>query len=70
MDLYKYKELLEVINIIVIFSIPMVSVIFYTLNKDTNLLIESIIYILEFFMYILLINPNKTINIIILGIIF
>ena len=43
MDLYKYKELLEVINIIVIFSIPMVSLIFYTLNKDSNLLLESII---------------------------
>ena len=70
MDLYKYKELLEVINIIVIFSIPMVSLIFYTLNKDSNLLLESIIYILEFLIYILLIDSNKTMNIMVAGIIF
>lgn len=33
MNLYKYKEILENINIIVIFSIPIISLILYTLNK-------------------------------------
>ena len=46
MYLYKYKELLEVINIIVIFSIPMISLIFYTISKDKSVLSEIIIYIL------------------------
>ena len=49
MNLYKYKEILENINIIVIFSIPIISLILYTLNKRKVMILENLIYIGEFF---------------------
>ena len=52
MNLYKYKEILENINIIVIFSIPIISLILYTLNKRKVMILE--IYIGEFFIYLYL----------------
>ena len=70
MYLYKYKELLEVINIIVIFSIPMISLIFYTISKDKSVLSEIIIYILEFCMYTFLVNNERVSNFILFGVIF
>ena len=33
MNLYEYKEILENINVIVIFSIPIITLIIYVLNK-------------------------------------
>lgn len=54
MNLYKYKEILENINIIVIFSIPIISLILYTLNKRKVMILENLIYIGEFFIYIYL----------------
>ena len=70
MYLYKYKELLEVINIIVIFSIPMMSLIFYTISKDKSVLSEMIIYILELCMYTFLFNNERISNFIFFGVIF
>ena len=52
MNLYKYKEILENINIIVIFSIPIISLILYTLNKRKVMILENLIYIGEFFIYL------------------
>lgn len=54
MNLYKYKEILENINIIVIFSIPIISLILYTLNKRKVMILENLIYIGEFFIYLYL----------------
>ena len=54
MNLYKYKEMLENINIIVIFSIPIISLILYTLNKRKVMILENLIYIGEFFIYLYL----------------
>lgn len=54
MSLYKYKEILENINIIVIFSIPIISLILYTLNKRKVMILENLIYIGEFFIYLYL----------------
>lgn len=54
MNLYKYKEILENINIIVIFSIPIISLILYTLNKRKVMRLENLIYIGEFFIYLYL----------------
>ena len=54
MNLYKYKEILENINIIVIFSIPIISLILYTLNKRKVMILENFIYIGEFFIYLYL----------------
>lgn len=54
MNLYKYKEILENINIIVIFSIPIISLILYTLNKRKVMILENLIYIGEFYIYIYL----------------
>lgn len=54
MNLYEYKEILENINIIVIFSIPVISLILYTLNKRKVMLLESVLYIAEFFIYLYL----------------
>ena len=45
MNLYKYKEILENINIIVIFSIPIISLILYTLNKRKVMILENLKYI-------------------------
>ncbi len=55
MNLYKYKEIIENINIIVIFSIPIISLVLYTLNKRKMMLLEFMIYIGEFIIYIYLI---------------
>ena len=54
MNLYKDKEILENINIIVIFSIPIISLILYTLNKRKVMILENLIYIGEFFIYLYL----------------
>ena len=54
MNLYKYKEILENINIIVIFSIPIISLILYILNKRKVMILENLIYIGEFFIYLYL----------------
>lgn len=54
MNLYKYNEILENINIIVIFSIPIISLILYTLNKRKVMILENLIYIGEFFIYLYL----------------
>ncbi len=54
MNLYKYKEILENINIIVIFSIPIISLILYTLNKRKVMILKNLIYIGEFFIYLYL----------------
>ena len=54
MNLYKYKEILDNINIIVIFSIPIISLILYTLNKRKVMILENLIYIGEFFIYLYL----------------
>ena len=54
MNLYKYKEILENINIIVIFSLPIISLILYTLNKRKVMILENLIYIGEFFIYLYL----------------
>ena len=54
MNLYKYKEILENINIIVIFSIPIISLILYTLKKRKVMILEDLIYIGEFFIYLYL----------------
>ncbi len=54
MNLYKYKEIIENINIIVIFSIPIISLVLYTLNKRKMMLLEFMIYIGEFIIYIYL----------------
>ena len=54
MNLYKYKEILENINKIVIFSIPIISLILYTLNKRKVMILENLIYIGEFFIYLYL----------------
>ena len=54
MNLYKYKEILENINIIVIFSIPIISLILYTLNKRKVMRLENLLYIGEFFIYLYL----------------
>ena len=54
MKLYKYNEILENINIIVIFSIPIISSILYTLNKRKVMILENLIYIGEFFIYLYL----------------
>ena len=54
MNLYKYKEILENINIIVIFYIPIISLILYTLNKRKVMILENLIYIGEFFIYLYL----------------
>lgn len=54
MNLYKYKEILENINIIVIFSIPIIYLILYTLNKRKVMILENLIYIGEFFIYLYL----------------
>ena len=54
MNLYKYKEILENINIIVIFSIPIISLILYTLKKRKVMILENLIYIGEFFIYLYL----------------
>ena len=54
MNLYKYKEILENINIIVIFSIHIISLILYTLNKRKVMILENLIYIGEFFIYLYL----------------
>lgn len=54
MNLYKYKEIIENINIIVIFSIPIISLVLYTLNKRKMMLLEFMIYIGELIIYIYL----------------
>ena len=54
MNLYEYKEILENINIIVIFSIPIISLILYTLNQRKVMLLEFAIYIGELFIYLYL----------------
>ena len=54
MNLYKYKEILENINIIVIYTIPIISLILYTLNKRKLMILEYLIYIGEFFIYLYL----------------
>lgn len=54
MNLYEYKEILENINIIVIFSIPIISLILYTLNQRKVMILESVIYIGELFIYLCL----------------
>lgn len=52
-NLYEYREMLEIINIIVIFSIPLISIILYEVNKSQVRILETIIYIIELFIYIL-----------------
>ena len=52
MNLYEYEEILENINIIVIFSIPVISLILYTLNQRKVMLLEFAIYIGELFIYL------------------
>lgn len=54
MNLYKYKEILQNINIIVIFSIPIISLILYTLNQRKIMLLQFVIYIVEIFIYLYL----------------
>ena len=54
MNLYKYKEVLQNINIVVIFSIPIISLILYTLNQRKIMLLQVIIYIGEIFIYLYL----------------
>ncbi len=56
MNLYEYKEILENINVIVIFSIPIITLIIYVLNKRKVMLLESIVYMVELFTYICLKN--------------
>ena len=51
MNLYKYKEILQNINIVVIFSIPIISLILYTLNQRKIMLLQVMIYIGEIFIY-------------------
>ena len=43
MNLYEYKEILENINIIVIFSIPVITLILYVLNQRKVMLLEFIV---------------------------
>lgn len=52
MNLYEYKEILQNINIIVIFSISIVSLILYKLNQRKVILLEFVIYISEIFIYL------------------
>ncbi len=54
MNLYEYKEILENLNIIVIFSILIISLILYTLNQRKVMLSEFAIYIGELFIYLYL----------------
>ena len=54
MNLYKYKEIIENINIIVIFSIPIISLVLYKLNQRKMMLLEFMIYIGELIVYIYL----------------
>ena len=56
MNLYEYKEILENINIIVIFSIPIITLILYVLNQRKVMLLEFIVYVVEFFTYVYLKN--------------
>lgn len=54
MNLYKYKEIIENINIIVIFSIPIISLVLYKLNQRKMMLLEFMIYIGELMVYVYL----------------
>ena len=77
MNLYKYKEILQNINIVVIFSIPIISLILYTLNQRKIMLLQVMIYIGEIFIYLYLKeesslsinrkNPNEPIVFYMLG---
>ena len=58
MNLYKYKEILQNINIVVIFSIPIISLILYTLNQRKIMLLQVMIYIGEIFIYLYLNRDN------------
>ena len=71
MNLYKYKEILQNINIVVIFSIPIISLILYTLNQRKIMLLQVIIYIGEIFIYLYLnidnvIDSTNFINIVLI----
>ena len=63
MNLYEYKEILENINVIVIFSIPIMALILYALNKKKVMLLEFIVYLVELFIYLYLKNYIITGNI-------
>ena len=54
MNLYEYKEILENLDIIVIFSILIISLILYKLNQRKMMLLEFAIYIGELFIYLYL----------------
>lgn len=52
MDLYEYKEIIENINIIVIFSIIVISLILYKLNQKKMILLEFAICIGELYIFL------------------
>jgi len=54
MGLYEYKEILENINIIVIFSNFIMTLIIYTLNKRKAILAGFTLYLVELFTYLYL----------------
>jgi len=66
MNLYEYKEILENLNIIVIFSIPVIALILYALNKNKVMLLECVLYVFELYIYVFLNNYMIMENIIIL----
>lgn len=60
-DLYKFKDTLTLINISIIFSIPIISVFFYRVFKDKSFLVISSIYVFELITnYILAKNDFKS----------
>lgn len=70
-DLYKYGEILGLINISTVLSIAIISILLYTVSKDTSLLITSWIYFIELVLYYFLdiYNYKNNIDIHILSII-
>ena len=50
-DLYKYGEILGLINISVIISVTIISIILYKVSKETSLLITFGIYFSELILY-------------------
>ena len=61
-NLYEQRELIELLNIVIIISIPIISMILYRISK--NYLFSSIllIYILELFMFIFISNYSAIIH--------
>ncbi len=52
--LYKYREILEMLNISIIISVPFISLMLYRNSKNTSLLISSLICTIEFVLISLL----------------